>query len=131
MGLFRILLAVALGYVLWRIAKDILAAIEVARRSASARSAEPQNPAPGPTAGAGGDSAAASVAGDLWAFETLGLSPPVTREDIKDAYQDLVQQYHPDKVCGMGDELREVAERRTKEINRAYEHLKVVMKRGS
>ena len=30
-------------------------------------------------------------------------------------------QYHPDKVRSMGDEIREVAERKAKEINEAYQ----------
>ena len=33
-------------------------------------------------------------------------------------------QYHPDKVRNMGDEIREVAERKAKEINEAYDYFR-------
>jgi hypothetical protein len=42
---------------------------------------------------------------------------------IKSRYRELVKQYHPDKVATLGPELRELAERKTREINRAYEVL--------
>ena len=40
------------------------------------------------------------------------------------AYRKLVQQYHPDKVANLAPEFRELAERRMKEINAAYQRLK-------
>jgi DnaJ-class molecular chaperone with C-terminal Zn finger domain len=43
---------------------------------------------------------------------------------VKTAYQNLVKQYHPDRMEGMGKELRELAEKRTKEINQAYVEFK-------
>ena len=58
------------------------------------------------------------------AYDVLGVPPGSSIEQIRAAYQTMVQQYHPDKVQGMGPELREVAERRTKEINAAYNELK-------
>ena len=58
------------------------------------------------------------------AREVLGVDPSANSKEIKSAYQALVQQYHPDRVADMGPELREVAERRTKEINAAYSTLK-------
>ncbi|MEE8408211.1 MAG: J domain-containing protein [Myxococcota bacterium] len=56
--------------------------------------------------------------------QVLGVPATATQEQIHAAYQQLVQQYHPDRVEGMGPEVREVAERRTKEINAAYTALK-------
>lgn len=35
-----------------------------------------------------------------------------------------VSEYHPDKVATLGEELRKLAEEKTKQINEAYEHLK-------
>jgi len=35
-----------------------------------------------------------------------------------------MKEYHPDKVAGLGAELRELAERKAKEINMAFEELK-------
>ncbi len=57
-------------------------------------------------------------------YGTLGLSPDANSETIRQAYQALIQQYHPDKVSTLGVEIREVALRRTQEITQAYAELK-------
>ncbi len=54
----------------------------------------------------------------------LGLTTDYQPEDVKAAYRTLIAQYHPDKVSRMGDEIREVAERKAKEINEAYQHFR-------
>ena len=51
----------------------------------------------------------------------LGLVDPYDMDDVKSAYRTLIAQYHPDKVSRMGDEIREVAERKAKEINASYD----------
>ena len=51
----------------------------------------------------------------------LGLVHPYDMDDVKSAYRTLIAQYHPDKVSRMGDEIREVAERKAKEINESYD----------
>ncbi|MBU62682.1 MAG: hypothetical protein CMI26_09285 [Opitutae bacterium] len=51
----------------------------------------------------------------------LGLADPYDMDDVKSAYRSLIAQYHPDKVSRMGDEIREVAERKAKEINESYD----------
>ncbi|SVD61476.1 uncharacterized protein METZ01_LOCUS414330 [marine metagenome] len=51
----------------------------------------------------------------------LGLVDPYDMDDVKSAYRTLIAQYHPDKVSRMGDEIREVAERKAKEINESYD----------
>lgn len=56
--------------------------------------------------------------------EILGVPQDASPDDIRKAYQEQVQQYHPDRVAGMGKDLQQLAERRTKELNAAYEHLK-------
>ena len=63
-------------------------------------------------------------------YEVLGVPRTATFEQIRAAYQRLVQQYHPDRVADMGPELREVAERRTKEINVAYSYFKRAKRAG-
>ena len=35
-----------------------------------------------------------------------------------------MKEYHPDKVSNMAEELQELALKRTKEINEAYEYFK-------
>jgi hypothetical protein len=57
------------------------------------------------------------------AFETLGVSPGASKEEITAAYHRMAQQYHPDKVATLAPEFRELAENRMKEINVAYEKL--------
>jgi DnaJ like chaperone protein len=56
--------------------------------------------------------------------DVLGIAPNASAEEIRAAYQTLVQKYHPDRVADMGREVREVAEQKTKEINAAYAALK-------
>ncbi|MBS0388440.1 MAG: J domain-containing protein [Proteobacteria bacterium] len=51
----------------------------------------------------------------------LGVSAQATRAEIASAYRALISQYHPDKVTRLGPEIRAVAERKSAEINRAYE----------
>ena len=57
-------------------------------------------------------------------YEVLGVHPNASQKEINTSYRRLVQQYHPDKMSGLGPELREVAEQRMKEINSAYQRLK-------
>jgi hypothetical protein len=52
----------------------------------------------------------------------LDLVPPVTLEDAKQAYKDLVQVWHPDRFTH-SPRLQERAETKLKQLNRAYETL--------
>ena len=51
------------------------------------------------------------------------LSPDSTWEQIRKTRNELLIQYHPDKVAAMGPKLREVAEVETKKINAAFDQL--------
>lgn len=42
-------------------------------------------------------------------------------DEIRRSYKTLMSQYHPDKVAELGDELKRLAERKSKEINSAYQ----------
>ena len=53
------------------------------------------------------------------ALALLNLDPPVTRDDVKVRYKELVKKYHPDANGGNRD-----AEERLKTINRAYSILR-------
>ena len=53
-------------------------------------------------------------------FEVLNLAPDATREQIVDAYRRLIRECHPDRVANLGQEFRDLAERRSSEINVAY-----------
>ncbi len=54
----------------------------------------------------------------------LGVRPGATQEEIRKAYIEKVQQYHPDKVAHLGPKLRDFAEAEIKRLNAAYEILK-------
>lgn len=54
-------------------------------------------------------------------WEVLGVAPSASRENIIAAYKSCIAKYHPDKVATMGPEIREVAQRRSAEINAAYD----------
>jgi len=56
--------------------------------------------------------------------KVLGLKGKVTKSDIRKKYLEAIAQYHPDKVNNLGDELISLAEKKTKEINIAYEWFK-------
>jgi hypothetical protein len=53
-------------------------------------------------------------------WQVLEISERSTLEDVKAAYRAKIKQYHPDKVMGLATELQELADHRSKEINRAY-----------
>ncbi len=56
-------------------------------------------------------------------YEVLGIEPGASRTEIRRAYQKKMQKYHPDRVANAADELRDLAEQRSKELNAAYEAL--------
>jgi hypothetical protein len=56
-------------------------------------------------------------------YEVLNLPPEADQETIKAAYRKLANQYHPDKVSHLGKEFQDLAERRFREIQEAYETL--------
>ena len=56
--------------------------------------------------------------------ELLHLSGKVTKTQIRKNYLDLIAKYHPDKVYELGDELKILAEKKTKQLNTAYEWMK-------
>jgi len=57
-------------------------------------------------------------------YKILGIEGGASQEDIKKAYRQLAGKYHPDKLEHLGDEFKELAEKRFKEIQQAYEELK-------
>lgn len=72
----------------------------------SAWSDAPRPPAPGP--------------GPTW-YQTLGIAESAGLDEIDHAYRVQISQYHPDKVAKLGEDIRRLAEERSKEINAAYD----------
>ena len=97
-------------------------------RAAGKRCAAPQEPGPaggGPSARAEpprGERAprAAPQTAMPW-YVVLDVDRSASRAEITAAYRSRISQYHPDKVARMGPEIRALAERKSAEINAAYE----------
>jgi len=73
----------------------------------------------GPQSPVAGEGAATA---DPW--EVMGLQPGASDDDVSAAYRRMAQMYHPDKVTNLGPEFKQLADRKMKEINAAYEALK-------
>jgi len=56
-------------------------------------------------------------------YEVLGLAPGASQDDIDARYRLLAQQYHPDKVNHLGEELQKLAHQKMLEITEAYKAL--------
>jgi len=53
-------------------------------------------------------------------YDVLEIPPNALASEIRTAYRGQISKYHPDKVAALGTELKEVAERKSKEIGEAY-----------
>jgi DnaJ like chaperone protein len=56
-------------------------------------------------------------------LKTLGLNSGATKEEIKKAYRRLAKEYHPDKLVGVNETIKKIAEEKFREITEAYELL--------
>lgn len=65
-------------------------------------------------------SSANTIDSDL---QLLGLKKGATKDDIKAAYRRLAKTYHPDKLSGVDDAIKKIAEERFRDIKDAYENL--------
>ena len=53
--------------------------------------------------------------------EVLGVVETAGRDDIDRAYREKISQYSPEKVAQLGEDIRAIAEVRSREIQAAYE----------
>ena len=56
-------------------------------------------------------------------YKVLGVAQGASPVEIKKAYRELANKYHPDKVIHLGEEFKELADKRFKEIQASYEKL--------
>jgi len=61
-----------------------------------------------------------SYSSKAW-YEILEVSPSSSLDEIRTAYKRKISMYHPDKVSSMGPEFNEIAQKKSKEINSAYD----------
>jgi len=59
-------------------------------------------------------------------FEILELNPDASIDEVKQAYKDLVNIWHPDRFSTK-PRLKQKAEKKLKEVNQAYETLKSLL----
>jgi len=57
-------------------------------------------------------------------YETLGVDPSASDEEIEQAYRRGMSEYHPDRVANAAKEIRDLAGQRARELNGAYEEIK-------
>lgn len=76
------------------------------------------------TGGSGSSRSSSSTGYTKDPYKVLGLDSTATDEEIKKAYRRLAMKYHPDKVEGLGEEVKKNAEAQFREINEAYEQIK-------
>lgn len=62
-------------------------------------------------------------------YKVLGVGPDTSNDDIKRAYRELARKYHPDNY--VNNPLYDLAEKRMKEINAAYDEIMAMRNSGS
>ncbi len=58
-------------------------------------------------------------------YRILGVKDGASQEEIKKAYRQLAKEHHPDKFVNASDSEKKFHESKMKEINEAYENLKI------
>ena len=57
-------------------------------------------------------------------YQVLEINRNINNSEIKKAYMSKIKEYHPDKTASLGKEIQDLAEKKSKQINRAYEQIK-------
>ncbi len=116
-------ISVAEQSVLVRVANALHIPAEVFAAMWSARMGRP---GPGRARPSGGRAAAQQAQPLAQAYAALGIDESASDAEVKKAYRKLVGQYHPDKLVsrGLPEEMMEVARKRVREINTAYDRVK-------
>lgn len=61
-----------------------------------------------------------------WAYKALEIERSATDDEVKKAYRRMAMKYHPDKVSGAGEDVKQKATEKFRAINEAYEEIKSV-----
>ena len=59
-----------------------------------------------------------------WAYKVLEIESSATDDEIKKAYRKMAMKYHPDKLSGLGEDVKKSGEEKFKSVKKAYDHLK-------
>ena len=59
-----------------------------------------------------------------WAYKALGIEPSATDDEIKSAYRKMAMRYHPDKLAGLGEDVKKAGEEKFRAVKDAYDYLK-------
>ena len=59
-------------------------------------------------------------------YQTLDIDPSASWEEVRSAYRDLVQLYHPDKHTNHSPSVQKRAVKKFTEVNQAYENIKLI-----
>jgi DnaJ-domain-containing protein 1 len=54
-----------------------------------------------------------------WA-DVLGVAPDASRDEVKRAYLQKIEEFEPGRVAALGPEMRKLAEERRQQINLAF-----------
>ena len=57
-------------------------------------------------------------------YKILEITPDASDEEIKKAYRKMAKKYHPDKVNHLGEDVKQQAEEKFRQVQEAYENLK-------
>jgi len=57
-------------------------------------------------------------------YKILGINENSSPEEIKKAYREMANKYHPDKVSHLGEEFIEIANKKFKQIQEAYQNIR-------
>lgn len=66
----------------------------------------------------------APASGNPDAYAVLGLDPDASDEDVEQAYRRGMSESHPDRVATASQDVRDLAGKRARELNGAYEEIK-------
>ena len=95
------------------------------QNSQNSRNYENYNRAAGGDSGSGSGTRAKETSEPWDPYRVLEIERGASQEEIKIAYRQLAGKYHPDKVEHLGNEFKVLAEKRFKEIQQAYQELRV------